>query len=105
MDNADALPRQGRTGRVVPVSQFGKFPRLRARVAEQVRTRVDEAVRGVWRRFRCCLSCWIVVQSPRRFCKSRQNNMKKTVMYTLDTSPLLVEWVIESLFLICQLLL
>ena len=65
MDNAHALPRQGRTGSVVPVSQFGEFPRLRAKVAEQVRTRVDEAVRGVWRRFRGCLSCWIVVQSGR----------------------------------------
>ena len=73
--------------------------------AKQVRTRVDEAVRGVWRRFRGCFSCWVVVQSDRRFGKIRQNNMKKTVMYTLATSPLLVEWVIESLFLMYQLLL
>ncbi len=34
--------------------------------AKQVRTRVDEAVRGVWRRFRGCFSCWVVLQSDRR---------------------------------------
>ncbi len=33
MDSADALP-EGQTGRVVPVSQLGKFPRLRANLAK-----------------------------------------------------------------------
>ena len=36
-----------------------------AGAAEQVQTRVDEAVRGVWCRFRGCLCCWIVLQSGR----------------------------------------
>ena len=37
MDNADALPRQGRTADGAAVSQFGEFPRLRANFAKQVR--------------------------------------------------------------------
>ena len=48
MDNAHALP-AGRTGRVVPVSQFGEFARFARDLAEQVRTGCRETVRGVWR--------------------------------------------------------
>ena len=38
--------------------------------------RVDEAVRGVWRRFRGCLCCWIVVQSGPFPGASRGTNQK-----------------------------
>ncbi len=37
--------------------------------------------------------------------KAGKNNMKQVYTDKLATSPLLVEWGIEALFLICQLLL
>ena len=47
VDNAHALPRQGRTGNVVPVSQFGEFARLgRGDAANGVRLFIIFVVAG-----------------------------------------------------------
>ena len=65
MDSADALP-EGQWRLAAPMYEVrGTMYDLRIRArcagifAKQVRTRVDEAVRGI------CLFCWIVLQSAR----------------------------------------
>ena len=100
MDSADALPRRVKTGDGPKQPQGGagestcdysarcagqqsKCERDVVKPCADVVTkardgggaearRMHEAVRGVWRRFRGCLSCWVVVQSGCRFCKSRR---------------------------------
>ena len=43
------------------IAEFARFARGSGAEAR----RMHEAVRGAWRRFRGCLSCWIVLQSGR----------------------------------------
>ena len=89
--------------------RFAKFPRLRAILAKQVRTRVDETVRGVWRPFRGCLFCWIVLQSGPRpsgrgsgrafiIMKNAQNQKLTELVLFLAENAELIEKAIYLLF-------